>query len=128
MAATSRFIRPIIEFFFPSASPDTFLIVHSFIRKTAHFTEYAILAFWAVRAFAASSMTFIKNGRFWMAMILVVLVAATDEFHQSFESSRTSSIYDVMLDATGGIFVSALLWLLRKRLPLMRSEAGHSGS
>lgn len=128
MSETSRIIRPILKFLFPNAPETTITAYHAFTRKSAHFTEYAILAFWAVRAFAAPSMTFVKNGRFWMAVVLVVLVAATDEFHQSFESSRTSSIYDVMLDVSGGIFMSVLLWLLRKRLLLMRSEPSHSGS
>ncbi|MBK9766529.1 MAG: VanZ family protein [Chloracidobacterium sp.] len=50
MDQTSRFIRPLLEFLFPSASSDTITLYHAFIRKFAHFTEYAILAFLAFRA------------------------------------------------------------------------------
>ena len=43
MSQTSRFIRPLIEFFFPGASPETILLIHAFIRKSAHFIEYGLL-------------------------------------------------------------------------------------
>jgi hypothetical protein len=68
------------------------------------FTEYAILAFWAIRAFSGSSVGFLRDQRFWLAVLLVILVTSTDEYHQSFEPSRTSSIYDVLLDCTGGAY------------------------
>src|SRR5215813_8703095 len=47
---TSRIIRPILVFLFPSASEETLRQYHFFIRKCAHLTEYALLAFWTIRA------------------------------------------------------------------------------
>lgn len=114
MSETSRIIRPILKFLFPNAPEATITAYHAFIRKSAHFTEYAILAFFAVRAFSAASINFIKSNRFWLAIVLVLLVAATDEFHQSFEPSRTSSIYDVALDCIGGVTMVVLYWLFTK--------------
>ena len=52
MAQTSRFIRPLLEFLFPNTPAETLQIYHAYIRKSAHFIEYAILAFWTARAFA----------------------------------------------------------------------------
>jgi len=115
MSETSRIIRPILKFLFPHAPEATITAYHAFIRKSAHFSEYAILAFFAIRAFSVASINFIKTGRFWLAIVLVLLVAATDEFHQSFEASRTSSIYDVALDSVGGLTMVLLFWLFSRK-------------
>lgn len=115
MAQTSRFIKPLIEFFFPDASPDTFLLVHAFIRKAAHFVEYAILAFLAARAFSNSPELTLR--KFWIpfSFAAVCIVAGTDEINQSFQSSRTSSGWDVLLDIGGGAFALAVFATNRKR-------------
>lgn len=102
MANTSSFMRPLLEFVFPNASAETLDVYHGYIRKLAHVTEYAILAFWASRAFLHSSKVFLR--RFWyvFAFLVVVLTASIDETNQSFLASRTGSIYDVLLDVAGG--------------------------
>lgn len=112
-AETSRFIRPIIEFFFPSAAPDTFLIVHAFIRKSAHFTEYGLLALLAARAFSNSFFHLLS--RYWaiFSFAFVVITAAIDETNQSFEASRTSSGWDVLLDISGGVSALILFYIIK---------------
>lgn len=114
MAETSRFIRPIIEFFFPAAAPDTFLIVHALIRKAAHFVEYALLAVFAARAFVGSPN--------WgaLALLVVLVIAAIDEFNQSIISSRTGSGWDVLLDLSGGVVAICILWIAKNRWPVNR--------
>jgi VanZ family protein len=47
--------------------------------------------------------------------VMATLVAATDEFHQSFVLSRTASVIDVMIDSIGAIF--GLLVISRWRRP-----------
>ena len=120
MAETSRFIRPIIEFFFPSAAPDTFLIVHALIRKAAHFVEYAILAVFAARAFCGSPTG--PLSRYWHAfsILLVLIVAAIDEINQSIIISRTGSGWDVLLDLSGGLAAVCILWIAKNRWPVNR--------
>jgi VanZ family protein len=110
MAQTSRFIKPLIEFFFPDADPQTFLLVHSLIRKAAHFVEYGILAFLAARAFSTSPGKRARGLRGAWAMALVLATACTDEIVQSFDLTRTGSGWDVLLDAAGG-FAGLLLFL-----------------
>lgn len=112
-AETSRFIKPLIEFFFPTASPDSFLIVHALIRKTAHFVEYAILAFLAWRAFRRSNFPSTRSIAF--SLFIVVAVAFTDEVNQSFQSSRTSSGWDVLLDISGGAFAMIVCFFIARR-------------
>lgn len=114
MTQTSRFIKPLIEFFFPHADPDTFRIVHAAIRKLAHFFEYAILGLLAARAFASASAGVLS--RYWhlAAFLLVVLIAAVDETIQSFDPSRTGAFTDFLIDVSGGL-AAVLLVLFTAR-------------
>ena len=97
MSETSLFIRPLLEFLFPHASPETLAYYHGHIRKFAHFAEYFVLGVLAVRAFELP-----RRQRVSVSVALVAAVASLDEFNQSFEASRTSSIADVILDIVGG--------------------------
>ena len=65
--------------------------------------EYAILALLLARAFRTSSREFLRNHWFAVALAFVALYSLTDEFHQSFVSSRTASIYDCLIDTAGGL-------------------------
>lgn len=114
-AQTSRFIRPIIEFFFPNAAPDTFLLIHAFIRKTAHFVEYGILAMLAARAFSGPSSTLMRRRWAWISIGAVAAVACIDELTQSFLTTRTGSVLDFLLDLAGGLTGLALYYLARRR-------------
>ncbi len=113
MSQTSRFIRPLLEFLFPTAPEQTLIIYHGYIRKAAHFTEYAVLAFLAVRALSISATVRLHKWRYILPLLLVTGIAAIDEFHQSFEISRTGSIQDVMLDISGGVVMITMLFLLK---------------
>jgi len=103
MSNTSRFIRPLLIFLFPAASEETLNIYHGYVRKLAHVTVYAILAFWAYWAFSNSLQKLLREFWFVAAFILVLLVASIDETNQSYLASRLGSIYDVLLDALGAL-------------------------
>ena len=113
MSNSSRFIRPLLIFLFPHAPEETLTAYHNFIRKAAHFTEYAGLAFFAVRAFSSSSQKFLQ--KFWLvaSLILVLLIASIDETNQSFNSARTGSITDVLLDCFGGLTMILIFYLVK---------------
>jgi VanZ family protein len=114
---TSRIIRPLLLWLFPDISEGSLNYVHFLVRKTAHFSEYALLALLAARAFRTSHLE--KLGRFWWlaAFAFVACVALVDEYHQSFLPSRTGTIYDSLLDMTGGAtaLACARRWLARGR-------------
>lgn len=114
MSKTSIFVRPILEFLFPSASEETLLTYHAFIRKSAHFIEYAILAFWAARAFSGSAKDYLRKHFYIFSLLLVILVAAIDETNQSFNPTRTGSPRDVLLDACGGAVMLAVFFIVKK--------------
>jgi len=112
---TSIIIRPLLEWLFAGAPAATLDIYHGYIRKLAHFTEYAALAFLASRAFWYSSQTFLRKIWFVWAFLIVALVASTDEYNQSFNVLRTGSAYDVLLDMSGGLFAIAVFYVVKRR-------------
>ncbi len=111
---TSRIIGPLLHFFYPSISPETEALIHGYVRKCAHFTEYAVLALFTCRACSLSGSIFLRNWRYLLPILLVATVASLDEFNQSFEPSRTSSVWDVALDITGGLVMLILLWSIKR--------------
>ena len=122
---TSRIIRPLLLWLFPDISEASLAYVHFLVRKAAHFTEYAVLALLAARAFRTSHKQRLKQLWWLAAFALVACVALSDEYHQSFLPSRTGTIYDSLLDMTGGAtaLACAALWHARGR----RKVAGPGG-
>lgn len=115
---TSRIIRPLLLWLFPNISEASLAFVHFLVRKAAHLSEYAVLALLAARAFLTSHRPGLRRLWWLAAFALVVCVALVDEYHQSFLPSRTGTIYDSLLDTTGGAaaLACAALWLsLRRR-------------
>ncbi len=100
---TSAFLLGPLRWLYPNASEATLAALHLMIRKAGHFTEYAILGLLAARAFRSSSRGVLRNHRFWMSLLFVMVYSLSDEFHQWFVPSRTASIYDSMIDIAGGM-------------------------
>src|SRR5215510_6142396 len=69
------------------------------LRKCAHITEYAVLAFLLARAI----------GREGPALALGVLYAASDELHQAFVRGRHASPVDVAIDMLG-LLIGVAVW------------------
>ena len=116
-ARTSLIIRPILEFLFPAALPETIDFYHGIVRKLAHLSEYAMLGILACRAFAGSSKDRVRKFVYLAAIFLVVAVAGSDEINQSFNPERTGSPIDVLIDVAGG-FLGILFYyflLLQKQ-------------
>ena len=107
---TSRIIGPLVLWLFPNTSPERLAVIHFVVRKIAHFTEYAILAFLAARAFRTSLKPALANRWFLAALVLVVIYALFDEYHQSYVPSRTASIYDSLIDTSGGLVMLLILY------------------
>ena len=110
---TSIIIRPLLEWLFPAATSATIDIYHGYIRKCAHFTEYALLALLASRAFFNSSKPFLRRFWFIWTFLIVAVVASFDEYNQSFNALRTSSVDDVLLDACGGLTMILIFYLTK---------------
>ena len=106
---TSRFIVPILLWLKPDMAPETIRSILVVIRKCAHVSEYAILALLLWRALRSGSTLRLKTSMLFGAVLLgCAVIAASDEFHQSFVTSRTSSVRDVLLDIAGA-FIGLLI-------------------
>jgi len=112
---TAGFLRRTLLWVFPHTSAATLKTFELVARKAGHFTEYAILALLAARAFRNSSRELLRKHWFWLSLLLVVAYALSDEFHQSFVPSRIGSIYDSLIDSLGGLTALALLALRKRR-------------
>ena len=112
---TSLFLVRPLHWLFPQAGDETLITFHFLLRKAGHFTEYAILALLAARAFRTSTRDLLRSRWFWVSLVLVIAYSLSDEFHQSFVPSRTASIYDSMIDSVGGLTTLVLLALRRRK-------------
>jgi len=108
------FFEPFLQWLFPQMSPAQIEDIHHLFRKCGHLTEYAVLALLLWRAVRRP----VKNQpRPWnwpearQALLLVMLYAATDEFHQRFVPGRTSLVSDVLIDTAGGAAALLALWI-----------------
>jgi VanZ family protein len=115
---TRTMLERILLWLAEHASARTIARLNFLVRKTAHFTEYAVLALLLFRAFKADSRVGFHVR--WALYTLAVCMgwALLDELHQRFTHTRGASIYDSMLDSTGSVFaliVIGLFGLWRQR-------------
>ncbi len=73
------------------------------MRKVAHASVYFVLAF-----FVFLVMGIIFDHKYYafeliLTLIIAIMFACTDEFHQTFVSGRTGAVQDVVIDSLGAI-------------------------
>jgi VanZ family protein len=118
---TSRIIGPVLRFFYPAITDDAIRGVQLVVRKAGHVTEYAILALLLLRAVSrgesgASGRRVPSNQALTRAWLLATAYAGTDEFHQSFVSTRDGSVRDVLIDSFGAaLALVCVVWWFRHR-------------
>jgi VanZ family protein len=108
---TSRIIIPVLHWMLPRVSMDTLLVMHHYIRKCAHFTEYFILGLLLLRGIRGERRG-VKLAWALVAICIVFCYASLDEFHQSFVPGRTPAFRDVMIDTSGGTAAQVLAALV----------------
>jgi len=87
--------------------------INHLLRKLGHFAGYGLLTLLFFRAWFYTLRPEASNARFRLrcaalALIVTLLSAMADEWHQSFDLSRTGSSKDVALDMAGGITAQIL--------------------
>ncbi len=80
-----------------------------YIRKGAHFSEFALLGF-------LLSLLFGRNRKAWYTLLfsslLSFLCGCADEFHQHYVSGRGPAFTDVLIDFSGSIIGIAIGFLI----------------
>jgi len=84
--------------------------MHFYVRKAAHFSEYALLG---ILAFL-NAVQYLKTAgkRFLVTLPFCLLYAASDEFHQLFTDGRYGSPVDVMIDFSGSVTGILLVFII----------------
>lgn len=121
MENTNAFLAPLIKVFVPEISRKSLVITLIAIRKLAHVVEYAVLSILWLYALKKG-----KPGWSWRsafnALILCVVYAGLDEFHQGFVLSRTGSLQDVGIDSFGAILGQGLWGFFRGEISTLRAK------
>jgi len=118
---TSRYLTPLLLWLKPDISLDTIAQIHFLVRKIAHLTEYAILAILLMRALCERATSLWRGAA--VVLIVAVLFALADEYHQSFVASRTSSLGDAAIDSAG-VLLGIFIYQARHSRVLLRQEKG----
>ncbi len=98
----SNGLLKIIEYIFHISTNNLSFI----IRKLAHFTLYLILALLVINVLKQYYK--IDNKKLIIVLLICLIYAVSDEFHQSFVDGRSSQIKDVFIDFSGS-FVGCLI-------------------
>ena len=96
----TKFVLNIINTLLPRIEIEFSAFSH-FIRKSAHFIAYLILGILSLHAIDEEKNPTIT----WIikALLICVLYAMSDEFHQLYVPGRSGEIKDVLLDSTGSL-------------------------
>lgn len=115
---TRNVFEKIFLWFSPHASKRAILTFNYILRKSAHFTEYAILGALLFRAFRAGDAV---RWRFKWALysfLSSVSWALLDELHQSFTKKRGASIWDSALDSSGALVMLVAIAIVNRKARL----------
>ena len=80
---------------------DMLSVMDHYVRKTAHFLEYALLGVLVCRALGIDVKK--KAHLLGAALAFCSFYAVTDELHQYFVPGRSCQIKDVMIDSSGAL-------------------------
>ena len=105
----------LMQFFKPLLDPNGRIedeVFHHYLRKAAHFSEYAALGFSMSGFLFCLEWKRRPSLRIPAAVVCCILTAAIDESIQLFSVGRGPHIRDVLLDSCGALFGAAVLLLI----------------
>jgi VanZ family protein len=113
---TSRYLVPFLRWLDPRISLSTIAAIHFALRKLGHLIEYAVLAAFLWRALRNVSSLRAKMSTLFVGVwVACAILAASDEFHQSFVASRTASLNDALIDSLGAAVGLAICLAIAQR-------------
>lgn len=99
-------------------APELINLLEFVLRKAAHMAAFAVLATLAYRALAGTWPS-LSRGRLLAASLLVaMLYAASDEWHQTFVPTRDGTVKDVAIDTAGATLALLVISYLNRRRSL----------
>lgn len=102
---------------FPVAKTTTIFWQDFFVKKSAHVVEYAVLTVFLYRGLLNTTYMNKSEAGFY-SILIAVLYAFSDEFHQGFTSGREPTIRDIVFDTIGSLSAIFFLWKLLPKMPM----------
>lgn len=97
------FVRFIANNIIHTSDAKSVLTLTIIVRKLAHFTEFALL-FGFFSSFMTICTEYRNRAYYFFTFFLILLLPLIDETIQYFSPGRTPQVYDIWVDAAGGIF------------------------
>lgn len=91
--------------------------VNDSLRTLAHFSLYFLLGLFLMSAMIMSfghKKSFVYL--FVLTLILILMYALSDEYHQSFIPGRSAQFVDIVVDFSGGLLASGIVCLVDKKI------------
>jgi len=89
------------------------------VDKILHMIAYGLLAFFLCRAMAATVSGPLDMKLLFVVVVITMVYGALDEIHQARVPMRQSSAADLVADAVGAVFVTALWPTVSARWPII---------
>lgn len=88
------------------------------VRKCAHFSIYTLLGIWLMNL--TNTFDISTKRKILMCVLLGILYASSDEFHQSFVGGRSPEVRDVCIDTCGVLFGNILVIIFGKIISVIK--------
>lgn len=111
---TQGVVVGILRVLLPHTPESTLLMLHDLIRKCTHVAEYFIFGMLLFRAIRMPEQGWQWHWAF-LAILIAVLYASSDEIHQIFVPSRGASFFDALLDSGGACLAQLAAWIVNRR-------------
>jgi VanZ family protein len=97
--------------FLASATPGKVLHDIGFTKESYHIDGHFTLYFFLCIAYYKATKSIFKS------LLLTLFYGITDEIHQAFVPLRSASMFDILVDALGGLLAGGLIWKFKPLLP-----------
>jgi len=139
-SVTGSWLWHILQFLHVRFSAESFAALHHLLRKAGHLTGYGLLCVLLFRSWfhtlsnhkglpgtrqqvqesTQNSLKFgLRRRTVALALSMTLITAMLDEWHQSFDFSRTGTPWDVVIDFAGGV---CFLWIALFGLKLWQTQ------
>ncbi|MCB2289981.1 VanZ family protein [Clostridium sp. CS001] len=92
-----------------------------YVRKNAHFFQYLILSI--LICSVARQLKLCKSTQIFLVLFLLLFFSVADEFIQGYIPGRTSNVFDIIIDFSGGVLGMLIFsFKIRSRKRYLKTE------
>jgi VanZ family protein len=114
---TTWLLQMVLDLLHIGVSPAGFQILHNFIRKLAHVTEYMMFGLLLYGSFSGGRNFSWRARTALLCFAITAAYSLTDEFHQGFEPGRGASLLDCGIDTSGAALGLLVLYVRHRLFP-----------